>query len=412
MKKIYASAALVLLLAGCAKELPSSAPAGNDKEVADLRVPAPFDWKMTSPAVCDIVAPHASRVYVSLEPGGEPFAVFMAGGAAEKVSLDVPRAVSTLYLSCETDTGRSASEAVSLQGGVVNYTVAAAAKNYAGIEDGDKNSTRGNVIYMPANGWGTLLFEDLWPAYGDYDFNDLVANYKVQLYMQNKNQVEAMLIAVRVKAVGGSLPYDLQVRMLGVRGGEIEAIEPYEYGFANASPEATLEALNATDNERDPAVLAFRQVRSNANKPAGAKYLNTERGYEMADDELTSVAFMVYFRNAVSIENVAFDTFDFYLADGAGKEIHLGGYKPTEAGAALYDQLREGNVNIGQATRFYYSNDNLVWGLNVPKEIAHAYESEDFLAAYPDFCRWAESGGESAQDWYEHGEFANLVRGK
>lgn len=412
MKKIYASAVLALSLAGCVKDMPSSAPAADQTGVTGLQVPASFDWKMSSPAVCDITAPHASRVYASLEPAGEPFAVFMAGGEAEKVSLDVPRAVSTVYMSYETESGRSAVEAVSLQNGVVKYTVAAAAKDYEGIEDGDKNSTRGNVIYMPADGWGTLLFEDLWPAYGDYDFNDLVANYKVQLYMHNKNQVDAMLIALRVKAVGGSLPYDLYVRMLGVRGGEIDTVEPYESGFANASSDAALEALNSANNVHDPALLAFRNVRSNPNKPAGAKYLNTERGYELAENELTEVAYMVYFRNAVSIQNVVFDTFDFYIADADGKEIHLGGYKPTEAGAALYEQLREGNLNIGQTTKFYYSNNNLVWGLNVPKDIAHAYESEDFLKAYPDFQQWAESGGEAAKDWYEKGERANLVRGK
>ena len=39
------------------------------------------------------------------------------------------------------------------------------------------------------------MFEDLWPAYGDYDFNDLVLNYKIQLYMNNKNMVDAMPVS-------------------------------------------------------------------------------------------------------------------------------------------------------------------------------------------------------------------------
>ncbi len=53
------------------------------------------------------------------------------------------------------------------------------------------------------------MFEDLWPAYGDYDFNDLVVNYKMQLYPNNKNMVKEMILGIRVKAIGGSLPYDL-----------------------------------------------------------------------------------------------------------------------------------------------------------------------------------------------------------
>ena len=76
----------------------------------------------------------------------------------------------------------------------------------AGIGNDDEASVDEGLIYIPArrNGWGTLMFEDLWPAYGDFDFNDFVVNYKIQLYMQNKNKVDAMLIGVRVKAVGGS----------------------------------------------------------------------------------------------------------------------------------------------------------------------------------------------------------------
>ena len=33
--------------------------------------------------------------------------------------------------------------------------------------------------YSPAEGqFGTLAFEDLWPAKGDYDFNDIVIDYQ------------------------------------------------------------------------------------------------------------------------------------------------------------------------------------------------------------------------------------------
>ncbi len=35
--------------------------------------------------------------------------------------------------------------------------------------------------YYPANGPGTLAYEDLWPGKGDYDFNDLVLDYRFKL---------------------------------------------------------------------------------------------------------------------------------------------------------------------------------------------------------------------------------------
>jgi LruC domain-containing protein len=33
---------------------------------------------------------------------------------------------------------------------------------------------------------GTIAFEDLWPYYGDYDFNDVALNYQVVLKLNAK----------------------------------------------------------------------------------------------------------------------------------------------------------------------------------------------------------------------------------
>ena len=124
----------------------------------------------------------------------------MVGDGADAVKLDLPVTAKTLYVSYETENGLSPQEAVPVAGSAVSYALASNGKDYTGIEDGDKNTTIGDVIYMPASGWGTLLFEDLWPSYGDFDFNDFVINYKVQLHMNNKNKVWGMHIGVRSTA--------------------------------------------------------------------------------------------------------------------------------------------------------------------------------------------------------------------
>jgi hypothetical protein len=33
---------------------------------------------------------------------------------------------------------------------------------------------------------GTIAFEDLWPYYGDYDFNDVALNYQVVLKLNSR----------------------------------------------------------------------------------------------------------------------------------------------------------------------------------------------------------------------------------
>lgn len=417
MKKIalFTCFAAVMLFTGCVKDMPSPKPGDDADKVVELQVPASFDWTTTKSVACNFTASHPSRVFVASERNAEPFAEFMVGGGADAVALDLPSSARTLYVSYETETGMSAQEAVPVNDRAASFALSAKGKDYTGIEDGDKNSTEGNVIYMPArkNGWGTLLFEDLWPSYGDFDFNDFVVNYKVQLYMNNKNKVYAMLIGIRVKAVGGSLPYDLCLAMKGVKGGEIDEIMPY----SGNAPEAALVALNSANNVKDPAVLKFLNVRNNSNRPSGAAYINTEPGYEMAQDQLVEASFQVYFRNSIALEDVAFDMFDFFLSreresDGRSVEIHLGGFDPTPAAEADYNALVAASSSANKAKGWYYSNDGLVWALNVPLDIQHAYEKVDFLKAYPRLAEWAQSGGTRAQDWYLHGVEENLVKRK
>ena len=134
------------------------------------------------------------------------------------------------------------------------------------------NLSRANgqaVIFYPAqeNGWGTLMFEDLWPAYGDYDFNDFVVNYKMQLYPNNKNMVKEMILGIRVKAIGGSLPYDLCLAIKGIKAGEIEECEKQE--SYNALEEADMKLLNPGNSVKNTPIFRFDNIRTNTKAPKG-----------------------------------------------------------------------------------------------------------------------------------------------
>ena len=419
MKKIALCAcfAAVSLLAGCVKDMPSPQPGGDADKVVGLNVPASFDWKTTKSVDCNFSAAHPSRVFVATERDAEPFASFVAGGGADAVALDVPAALRTLYVSYETETGVSRPEAVSVANSAAVYSLGANGKLYDGLEDGDKNTTKGNVIHMPSDGWGTLLFEDLWPAYGDYDFNDFVVNYKVQLHMEGrKNKVVAMHIGVQVKAVGGSLPYDLCLQLKGVEGDDIDDIESNLSDFKNTD-NAKLVLLNEDEDEDEPAVFRFENIRNNPIRVPGSTYINTEKGYEMSDGQFIEASFIVYFDDEISAKKLAFDQFDFFVtrnrqSDGRLIEIHMGGFEPTRGAMSDYKALKAECSNTDKADGYYYSNDRLVWAINVPHDIRHAYEKVDFLKAYPDMARWAESGGRLAQDWYMHGVDEYLVKGK
>ncbi len=59
-----------------------------------------------------------------------------------------------------------------------------------------------NNFYPSANGFGTLLFEDLWPGLGDYDFNDLVLSYRINKITNAQNKLVDLKVIYTVKAAG------------------------------------------------------------------------------------------------------------------------------------------------------------------------------------------------------------------
>ena len=124
---------------------------------------------------------------------------------------------------------------------------------------------------------------------------------------------------------------------------------------------------------------------------------------------MVNITFYIIFRNSIPQADLTLDAFDFFIAKpvkekaSQWQEIHTRGYAPTEEfGQNVYEQTKEGNSYIGKSSIYYTSNSNLIWAINVPTDIPHAYEKADFLKAYPHFKDWATSGGNQNKDWYEN----------
>lgn len=376
-------------------------------KVTELKIPAGFDWKTSADIRCDFTAQHDSRVYVSLSRNASPFASFIVGENADQVILNVPTYSECLYVQYETTEGLSGAKELPITEGVVAYRVPDDSKEYrsegaavsAQADERPYADRKENVIYYPADGWGTLMFEDLWPDYGDYDLNDIVANFKAQVYVDDKNKAKAILVGIRLKAVGGIFPYEFYLHLLGVKSSDIDEIVPYN--IVNASP--AIDFVTVEPANGDNALFLFKDVKNNPNRPAGGKYMNTEPGYEMAEKDLVEVAYMLYLTKPLPLNKVLYDSFDFFIGNTSNqKEIHINGYKPVLFNQSIYVKYRNENGNTDRSNDFYTSNTDLIWGIKVPAAIPHAYEKVEFTLAYPNFASWAQSGGKQCQDWYEN----------
>lgn len=154
-----------------------------------------------------------------------------------------------------------------------------------------------SVVYIPNKEWGTIMFEDLWPEYGDFDFNDIVFNYKIQLYLSSANKVAAMLIGFRINAVGGNIPYNLYLQLDKITNSDVAVMEPYG-SFTNGK-DIKLKQLEGDANK--PFIITFQNARENVNKKAGSPFLNTEKGFEIPGDKLVTFGCYIEFESSQSI---------------------------------------------------------------------------------------------------------------
>ena len=62
-----------------------------------------------------------------------------------------------------------------------------------------------NNYYPSKTGYSSQAFEDLWPARGDYDFNDLVVSYRFNQITNANNDVARIESTIITEAAGASM---------------------------------------------------------------------------------------------------------------------------------------------------------------------------------------------------------------
>lgn len=361
---------------------------GTD-EVEELKVPAGFEWNMSKDVALTISAPVETSVDV-YEDAACKLLLGTLPVSSEKV---------TYNLSTETDAGKLYVKYPKADGTMAVQTVVivatkAASDGSAELKLPEDTGKKGNDgwIYYPAksNGWGSLLFEDMWPEKGDYDFNDLAAWYKIQV------APDVILVGVRLNALGGYLPYQLCLQIDGVEARHVEQVT----GYTNNNPQVNSFKFETTGE--DYAVFSFDW--KNKKGSNGGNYYNTELKNQVASSGLDEnmLAIQIYLDGNVSVSQLKHTSFNFFIRrTDNGKEIHLRGYEPTKAFKEQYDKIVSENAALLKTDIPYCSADGLVWGLKVPQGINHAQEEIDFTKAYKFFGEWVTSGGKEKKNWYE-----------
>ncbi|MEM7183619.1 MAG: LruC domain-containing protein [Spirochaetota bacterium] len=249
-----------------------------------------------------------------------------------------------------------------------------------------EDSNKAFTSYTPSRfGYGSLAFEDLWPRKGDYDFNDLVVNYRFSKISNSQGQYVELLGKFKITAIGAaynngfafSLPISPE-KVASVTGSNLS-----KSNFIQL-------ADNGTEKKQSRAVIVvFDEARRNIERQIS--------GTPAVDGIVLEIK--ITFTEPISPTELGQAPFDpFIFVNGQrGREVHLMGHEPTD----LFDSYLAGTADDRSLAGTSFSNDKLhPWALHIIHDFHFPLERVKIEDAYMNFGTWAESRGREQSDWY------------
>jgi LruC domain-containing protein len=265
----------------------------------------------------------------------------------------------------------------------------------------DSNLEASSKLYFPSkDGTATLAFEDLWPVKGDYDFNDLVVDYRFEETLNNDGKVTSILSYFKVASyIGAGFTrgngFAIQ---LGVDPNVISNISFY----TNSQLTQTYNPLELNDYI---GALGGGLDSNKTEKGTDRAIILISDSIKASRDEGREFYVKIEFSSAQTKSKLGTPPYNpFIMSNGLrGREVHLSSQFGTIFSSNAIDLVVAGVVNsddtVGSNSP-YTTSDNLPWVLNIPVSFAYPEEGIDIRYTYNHFVKWASSGGLEYKDWY------------
>ncbi|GAB1447234.1 hypothetical protein MASR2M44_02260 [Bacteroidota bacterium] len=258
------------------------------------------------------------------------------------------------------------------------------------------DATRAYNNMYPAAGKGTLMFEDLWPTTGDYDFNDYVASYRYNVVTNASNKVVEIKFTLTTRAIGASLKNGFGLQFDNIAPAKVTSVT----GTQTHNAVWVSTAANGTENGQTFANVIFFDDAFKILPSPGGSGVNVDPAnpYATPVDLNVTVSFNTAPGEAIGINDLNLNPY-LIVNQERGREVHLAGGLPTsKANTALFGTGQDAtNPGIG---KYYKTKNNLPWAIAVEAEIPYPKTKVDILEVYKNFASWAESSGASSADWY------------
>lgn len=273
------------------------------------------------------------------------------------------------------------------------------------FDDYPQDETRAFDNYFPASGYGSLAFEDLWPGKGDYDFNDVVVDYRFQAVTNAANEVVKVFARFVLKASGASLRNGFGFNLPNASQNLIAHLENVNVsGYHVTEPFVDLMENGMEAQQSKPTFIVFDDFFNVMEHPGMGLGINTELNSSFVEFEPMTLEITPE-GAAFQLSDFSFETWNPFIIVNheRGKEIHLADHRPTDlADLSIFGSYED--ASDPATGKFYKTANNLPWAINIVQEFVWPLEKISIVEAYNHFFEWASSSGSEYNNWYENAQ--------
>lgn len=237
---------------------------------------------------------------------------------------------------------------------------------------------------------GIYAFEDLWPAKGDYDMNDVMTKSTYTKLVDSKNKIYEESYTFKTYGNRADLTNGLAVRLDGV-----SSTDTLEF-YVKSADEEEFSVLNTTYDTNDKVVVLANDVNNNKGAEYKVKVIHAEKS---PVEKQTIEAEPFIFRAKESGDAVAW------------WEVHLTGYKPTSKMNFGYfntgDDCSQPNNDIFYVRSGEYPFAFFLAGAtdeDLKPMLDPNNESIPIDKLYSGYSGWVTGNGTTNTDWYKSAE--------
>lgn len=262
-------------------------------------------------------------------------------------------------------------------------------------DDYPDDAERAFKIYYPGEEeYASLAFEDNWPGKGDYDFNDMVIDYNFLEVVNSNNELVDMDAEYRFIAAGATLINGFGFEM-DLAPSDISNVTGTSLvdGYINTM-------ANGTEAGQDKAtIIVTDNIFTQLPHPGGGIGVNTSPGETYVTPTTLNISLST--TDPVSLSEAGRPPYNpFMIVDQIrGREVHLPDQPPTALANQSYFGTEHDDSNPATG-KYYMTENNLPWGINLPEHFDYPVEKAEIISAYLHFAAWAESAGNVYEDWY------------